>query len=227
MDYIEKLDNILLSYKAAADFFQAYEKKGFKSWINKLCPEIDKCVNQQQIHPYHIYDVMTHLLVSVEAMNSQTLGMDLNIRRMLAYVMFLHDIGKPECHRRTMKDGQVRDSFQGHQVVSARIASKILPKLNFTDSEVKIMTELIYKHDIFMFIKLFKTNNPYWRQLSPDVIKSEISELNEVGDGMTLMKYLIMIGRSDKLAQNPEMTADSTKLLNRMEKMLKDIEKEK
>ena len=52
MNYIEKLDNILLSDKATMLFPIEYEKKGFRTWLNKICPEVEKCVNQEQIHPY-------------------------------------------------------------------------------------------------------------------------------------------------------------------------------
>jgi hypothetical protein len=48
----------------------------------------------------------------------------------------------------------------------------------------------------------------------------EVKKLNKVGNGFELMEYLIMVGRSDNLAQNPNMTADSLKLLDAMNNIL-------
>ena len=56
---------------------------------------------------------------------------------------------------------------------------------------------------------------------------SEIKDLNEVGNGMVLMKYLVMVGRADNLAQNEKMTGDSLKLLDNIDNMLYYMQHEK
>ena len=55
-------------------------------------------------------------------------------------------------------------------------------------------------------------------------IKKEIENLSCVGDGNQLMKYLIMVGRADNKAQNPQMTAESLHLLDVMDKMLDNMQ---
>jgi len=49
--------------------------------------------------------------------------------------------------------------------------------------------------------------------------------INELGgdNGLQLMQYLIIVGRADNRAQNPEMTEQSLKLLDVMDNMLHQV----
>lgn len=221
---IKRLDEILLSENVVENFYKAFNSDNeFKKLLDQFIPEIEDCENREQDNPWHKYNVLGHLLHSVQAMNNQTKDLDFKERRMLAYVMLFHDIGKPATHIRRMKNGKMQDSFFDHNVKSEEIAKRVLPILGFDESERKIMQKLIFKHDIFMYIKLEETNNPHWRKLTNEIIKEEISDLNEVGDGYKLMKYLIWVGRSDNLAQNEKMTGDSLKMLDKFEQMLSEL----
>lgn len=219
MEFKERLEKIILSEKAVKEFYENYTGE-FKKWLDELLPEIEKCINQKQINPWHKYNVMDHILHSVEEMNKQTKDLPLNDRKILAYTMFLHDIGKPACHIRRIVDGKDRDSFFNHNLESERVSHRILPKLIDNNEDINIICKLVNKHDIFMFIRDFKHNNPHWRTLSPRLIKDEINDLNSVGDGKKLMRYLIMVGRSDNLAQNEKMTPPSLKLLDKCDRIL-------
>lgn len=221
---IKLLDKILLSENVVKDFYNECDNNAqFKNWLDEILPEIEACKKQAQNNPWHKYNVLGHILHSVEEMNKQTLEHDFKTRRMLAYTMLLHDIGKPASHIVRMKDGKAIDSFFNHNIKSCDVTKRVLPQLNFDRAEIEIITKLVYKHDIFMFIKDFPTDNPHWRTLSFEVIKSEIADLNSVGNGNQLMKYLIMIGRSDNLAQNEKMTAASLRMLEKMERMLEKM----
>lgn len=221
---IEDLDIILLSNNVVNNFYKEYKNNSeFKQWLDVFLPEINACEMQVQNNPWHKYNVLGHILHSVEEMNKQTLELDYNTRRMLAYTMLLHDIGKPTSHIVRMKDGKPIDSFFNHNIKSHEIAKRVLPKLQFESNEIEIILKLVYKHDIFMFIKDFPTDNPHWRTLTPEVIKSEIADLNSVENGKQLMKYLIMVGRSDNLAQNEKMTPPSLRMLAKMDKMLEEM----
>jgi hypothetical protein len=65
-----------------------------------------------------------------------------------------------------------------------------------------------------MFIRMNDDGNEHHRVLSNDLLMEEIEDLNSVGDGKTLLRYLIKIGRSDNRAQNPQMTKPSLKMLD-------------
>ena len=222
------LNEIILSNNAVEDFYKEYNNNlDFKSWLDKTIPEIQLCEKQQQNNPWHKYNVLGHILHSVEEMNKQTEGMSEEERKMLAYTMLFHDIGKPEKHITREKDGKVIDSFFEHNIASERIARERLPILGFDEEQINIMAKLVFKHDIFMYIKAFKTKNPYWKVLTKDLVSEEIEDLSQVGDGLKLMRWLVMVGRSDNLAQNEKMTAESLKLLDKFEDILNSFEQSK
>ena len=221
---INVLDSVLLNENVVDSFYQEYNNNAtFRIWLDKVLPEISKAEKMEQNNPWHIYNVLDHILHSVEEMNQLSMGLEYDDRRNLAYTMFLHDIGKPETHIRRMKGGKMIDSFFNHNVASERIADRVLPKLNFSRDDVDVIKKLVYKHDIFMFIKLEDTTNPYWKKLTPKLMDEHISDLKQVGDGNKLMRHLIMVGRADNLAQNPKMTSESLQLLNRCDEILNSI----
>jgi len=228
MEMIEILNNILLSDNVVEQFKNTLNSHTeFKAWLYNILPEAEDCQKQIQRNPWHKYNVWEHILHSVEAMNKQTATLTPDTRKILAYTMFLHDIGKPKHHVERIVDGKPRDSFYNHNIGSEKIARRFLTQLGFDPSEIATICKLVHKHDIFMFIRDFPTTNPHWRTLTPALIQEEINDLNSVGDGRILMEYLIMIGRADNLAQNEKMTPPSLRLLDKMHKMLQEFEKER
>ncbi|MBQ8425705.1 MAG: HD domain-containing protein [Clostridia bacterium] len=221
MDFKSYLDKVLLSDDVVKVFHNEYENNpNFKKHLVSVLPEIDDCAKREQNNPWHIYNVLDHILHSVEAMNKQSKGLPEKDRIMLAYTMFLHDIGKPECHLTRMKKGVEIDSFFNHNKAGEKIANRFLPQIGFNEKDTKVIAKLVDKHDIFMFIQTGEVKNPHHRKLNDKLINGEIKELSEVGDGESLLRYLVMVGRSDNLAQNPEMTADSLKMLDKFDEML-------
>ncbi len=224
MEYTQLLDQALLSRNAADDFEKFYTtNNNFKQWLDDILPEVNACRNQEQHNPWHKYNVMGHILHSVEEMNKQTIGLSDADRRRLAYTMFYHDMGKPECHIVRNKNGQEIDSFFNHNVASARIVNRTAAKFGFDENEVKEINELVYKHDIFMFVVDHPTTNPHWRVLSEALVKSEMNDLSKVGNPNKLMRELIMVGRADSRAQNEKMTSNSLLLLDHFDTILDNI----
>ncbi|MBE5735585.1 MAG: HD domain-containing protein [Clostridiales bacterium] len=228
MKYTEILDRLLLSDNVVHNFYTEYEHNAeFRNALDHSLPEVRKCEEQRQNNPWHKYNVLGHILHSVQAINFQTTDLPPEDRKLLAYTMFFHDMGKPKCHIERMKDGKMIDSFFNHNIESAKIAKAHASEFGFNDTETNVLEKLVLDHDIFMYIKDYPTTNPHWKTLSYDVINDEISSLNTVGDGTKLMRYLIMVGRADNLAQNEKMTADSLAMLDKMDHMLDEREKER
>lgn len=221
---IKVLDEILLSDNVVENFHKHYEDVNFKNWIVSVLTEVENCKNQKQDNPWHIYNCLDHILHSVEEMNKQTKGLEFNIRRMLAYTMFLHDIGKPESYVRRYSKLYKRevDSFFNHNIAGVKIAGRVLADFNFDNLDASIIKELIDKHDIFMFITLTDDGNKFHKVLTKEYLNEIITDLDKVYDGKTLVKYLIMVGRSDNKAQNPKMTKDSLRLLDDMDSMINE-----
>ena len=220
------LDRILLSDRANEEFDINYKNLQFKNWLLELLPEVEKCKNLKQDNPWHIYPCLEHILHSVEEMNKQTQTLKPENRRLLAYTMFLHDIGKPDCVIRRFSKQYNRevDSFFNHNKAGVRIAKRVLKDLGFSKQEENLILSFIDKHDMFMFITLEDDGNKFHKVLTNELIKEEVEEFNKFGNGAELFKYLIMVGRSDNLAQNPELTGESLQLLNTMENMLQNLQ---
>ena len=222
---LDKLNDILLSNNVVEQFHNEYVKGDFRNWLLGVLPEVEDCKNLKQDNPWHVYNCLDHILHSVEAINKQTVDLDNGTKRMLAYTMFLHDIGKPQCHiRRYSKlyDREV-DSFFNHNKAGVKIADRVLDDFEFNKTESSIIKKLIDMHDIFMFVTLEQDENPHHQVLTNKYIDTQIEELNSVGNGENLLKYLIMIGRADNLAQNPVMTGDSLHLLDVFDSMLDNV----
>lgn len=216
------LDKILLGDNVVEEFHQIYNNPEFKKWVLSILPEIEACENLKQDNPWHIYNCLDHILHSVEEINKQTKGLCIKLRKMLAYTMFLHDIGKPQCYLRRFSKfyGREVDSFFDHNLASEKIAERVLPQFNFNKKEQEIIKLLIHEHDIFMFITLEDDGNKYHKVLTKQLLNDYIAQYNKVDDGKKLLKYLIMVGKSDNLAQNPEMTNGSLRMLEKMDKMI-------
>lgn len=110
----------------------------FSDVLCVIIPEMKPCVGFDHKSKYHIYDVYTHILKTVEAIEPDPI---------LRLTMLLHDIGKPEAatEERT-EEGEVRH-FKGHPEISERMADVILRRLRADNSTVKTVTTLCRYHD--------------------------------------------------------------------------------
>src|SRR5258706_1932533 len=90
--------------------------------MNEILPEMEKCFGVEQKSPgrHHIYDVGTHLLMSLKNCKSQDI--------VTRFATLIHDIGKPQTYRK-LNTGVI--TFYNHEMVSTRIAE------NQTDSAIR------------------------------------------------------------------------------------------
>ena len=169
---LNKLNEILLGDNVVENFRIAYLQEDFRDWLLGILPEVEDCKNLKQDNPWHIYNCLEHILHSVEYMNSLTQGLEENIRRMLAYTMFLHDIGKPECHIRRYSKLYKReiDSFFNHNTAGVKIADRVLSTFGFDEIECEKIKSLIKDHDIFINITLQNDDNKYRQVLSKKLL---------------------------------------------------------
>lgn len=226
---INTLNDILLSNNVVKNFHEVYSNnKAFYFWLNSILPELEKCLKLKQDNPWHVYNCLDHMLHSVEEINYLSLGLSLKHRRMLAYTMFLHDIGKPECLIRRYSKLYKRevDSFFDHNIASKRIAERVLPSFHFSEKDQKLISVLIEEHDMFMFLTLDETDkNPHHHLLTKNLIENKITEMEHKNlNGKTALICLWLVGYSDNKAQNPEMTKNSFELLDKFKDILNNIE---
>ena len=75
-----------------------------------VLPELDRCMECEQVNPHHCYSVGEHTLHSLRFVPND---------RVLRYTMLFHDFGKPDT-RSVGEDGRMH--FYGHPLVSERMA---------------------------------------------------------------------------------------------------------
>lgn len=107
----------------------------------------ESVINCQQNSPYHRYGVFRHILYTMEYVGKDNLKYSKHDLKLLKWTMFLHDIGKPFV-KTTNSEG--RDSFAGHDELSAQMAEKILNRFDFSDQDKKIILTLIKYHDRYL-----------------------------------------------------------------------------
>lgn len=221
---LNKLNSILLSGKAKTEFYRFYKQdQNFTNWLLDILPEVEHCELRPQNNPWHIYNVLDHTLVAVDAMQKQSKKYILEERRLLAFVMFLHDIGKPKCHStRIDKNGNVIDSFHNHQIESEKIAHRTLPNFHFSETNTKIIEKLVREHDMFMFLS--REQNLSFQTLV-EKAQQNISIFDDLGNGNEINEMLCLVGFSDNLAQNPSLTPISIAFIKEYQKASFNVNK--
>ena len=136
--------------------------------LKNIIPELEEGINCEQSGE-HIYDVYNHLLHALQH------SADKNWPQEIRLSALFHDIGKPKSRRSIATSvnnlawsGRERDpgnrgpdklitdgakkkkfTFYGHEVVSARMAKKILERLKFSKKEIELVEKLVRNHMFF------------------------------------------------------------------------------
>lgn len=100
-----------------------------------ILPEFDLCMETPQNTPHHFYDVGTHTVKTLMAVEPD---------RILRLTMLMHDFGKPLVR---FHDSLGRDHFKGHAAKSAEIACDIMKRLRLDRDTINKVSKLIYYHD--------------------------------------------------------------------------------
>ena len=141
--------------------------------IFNMIPELSICKGFKQNNEWHIYDVYEHILHVVDNVPN-------NIELRLAALF--HDIGKPFVYH---EDEHGIGHFFGHWNKSNEIFESFASKYNISDESKKLISNLIFYHDV-------------------NINKRSKEELNKMFD---ILHYdgivmLFELKKSDLLAQN-------------------------
>lgn len=103
-----------------------------------ILPEVDICFTIPQKSPkrHHIYDVGTHLVMSLKHCSSQDI--------ITRFATLLHDIGKATTFRRDEKTGLI--TFYNHEVAGARLAQKIAERFKLSNRQKEKLIRLVRFH---------------------------------------------------------------------------------
>ena len=151
-----------------------------------LIPELKPIIGFEHRHPHHHLDVWDHTLC---ALSNSIKDFDIRL------VLLLHDIGKPFSYQE--KEG-IRH-YKNHPKVSKEISKRILKRLEFKDTYIEEICNLIEKHDDI---------------ISNDDITNYPEQTNK----------LFEIQRCDALAHHPEKLEKRIKYLEKVKnKMSKSV----
>ncbi len=106
--------------------------------IAQILPELETCfgVPQQSPKRHHIYDVGTHLILSLKHCPS--------VNPVVRFATLLHDIGKPLVFHKDEPSKLI--TFYNHEVVGARITKNIAKRLNFSNKDTEKLITLVRWH---------------------------------------------------------------------------------
>lgn len=105
--------------------------------MQEILPELVKCFGVEQKSPnrHHIYDVGTHLLMSLKECRS--------LDPVTKFATLIHDIGKPQTFKK-LPSGVI--TFYNHEMVSTKIATNIAERLRLSNQEKDKLIKLVRFH---------------------------------------------------------------------------------
>ena len=192
-----------------------------------VLPELDRCMECEQVNPHHCYSVGEHTLHSLKIVPDD---------KVLRYTMLFHDFGKPDTQS-VGEDGRMH--FYGHPAVSERMASDIMHRLKFDNDTMNAVKLLCKNHDLEItednkhvrramnklgtdnFGKLLMAQSDYKREeklASLDNLTSIYNEIVNAGE-CVCMKDLAVCGRDLidlGIKPGPAMGAILDELLNKV-----------
>lgn len=129
----DELVKILNSNLAYEGIIKLHELK----LLQYILPELERGIGVDQNH-HHTYTVFKHSVLSLKYCPSH----DWRVR----FASLLHDIGKPQTKR--IVDGDA--TFYNHEMLSAKIATKIMQRLKFSIVDIEKISTLI-RHHMFYY----------------------------------------------------------------------------
>ena len=132
----DELVRVLQSDKPMQALYVA-QKLGILKYV---MPELEEGIGCAQ-NQAHSYDVFEHLMRALQHAADKNWSLDVRLAALL------HDIGKPRT--RVWSDEKKDWTFHGHDVVSAKMAKKILSDLKFPKETIDKVSTLVRTHMFF------------------------------------------------------------------------------
>lgn len=126
----DELNKMIVADKPSMGFEMLLDS----SLLTVIMPEMVDTIDCEQ-NEFHAYDVWGHSLRTLDAAPKD--------KRDVRWAALFHDIGKPHTRGRR-KNGRI--TFYNHQMVSVKLAKKIMRRLRFSNAEIKHISILIRRH---------------------------------------------------------------------------------
>ncbi len=137
--------------------------------LQYVLPEVEVCfvIPQKSPKRHHIYDVGTHLVMSLKHCNSKN-----PVTRLATLI---HDIGKERTFHKDESTGLI--TFFNHEVVGAHMAEKIAKRFRLSTEEKDLLIRLVANHQFVVSEEL--TDNAI-RRFIRNVGKENLEEMFEL-----------------------------------------------
>ncbi len=148
--------------------------------LENIFPEIDECFQIPQKSPkrHHIYDVGTHLVMSLKHCPSKDV--------ITRFAALLHDVGKVKTFH---KDGKTElITFYNHEVVGAKIATNIADRLRLSNKQKDKLVTLVRMHQFTVTeLQTDKAVRRFIRQVGKEYLQDilDVRTGDRVGSGST------------------------------------------
>ncbi len=217
-DYLSVFYKTILSDNVVENYYSALKNVAYSKWLSKVLPEILYASLQPQNTPWHVYNVLDHILHTVKHVNALSKDLNYNARKMLALSAFFHDLGKPDCATKKEVDGTVYDTFKGHVRRSVEIFNKSFKHFNLDAREWELITFLIKNHDFLMDLKIYNVD-----KIDKNVVKKELfKDFNyDESEKDAYFLFLITLTLADNMAQNLDLTHKNVEFLGALLKEIK------
>jgi putative nucleotidyltransferase with HDIG domain len=110
--------------------------------LKHIIPEQEEGIGCDQLGA-HIYDVWNHSLYALQHAADKNWPLETRLAALF------HDIGKPRTRRLSQDKAKKTYSFYGHDVVSAKMAQKIMERMKFPKKEIDLVEKLVRNHMFF------------------------------------------------------------------------------
>ncbi|MFO0703254.1 MAG: CCA tRNA nucleotidyltransferase [Patescibacteria group bacterium] len=106
--------------------------------LHYILPELEKCfaIPQKSPNRHHIYDVGTHLIMSLKNCNSKN--------PVTRFATLIHDIGKERTFHKDPRSQLI--TFYNHEVVGTNMAEVIADRFRLSNEEKDLLIKLVANH---------------------------------------------------------------------------------
>jgi len=182
----QELDKLL----AVENFMHGIRLLDTSGLLAAIFPEVARLKKVRQSKNYHAEgNVFVHTMLVLENLQSEDL--------LMRYAGLLHDIGKYQMGRKTVKEGRPHISFSGHAQKSGEMILKIARRLHFSRTETQKLYYLALHHMDLRPIEMLRqatlirwSKNPWFADLVRLRIADSLGAIQTSASGKVVKKEM-------------------------------------
>lgn len=173
--------------------------------LKYILPEVNVCFDIPQKSPkrHHIYDVGTHLVMSLRHCPSAD--------PITRFATLIHDIGKAKTFHKDPETSLI--TFYNHEVVGAKQAEKIASRFRLSNKQAEKLVRLVAMHQFTVTeIQTDKTLRRFIREVGKEYLQDilDVRSGDRIGSGATPTSWRLELfkKRLEEVQQEPFTVAD-------------------